>query len=93
MTRSTAARLVLGLALAGSGCASHVDQHMGESYETLTAQMVENPDAGLDERQVEGLGAPEASQVTANRRERSTVEYQDRSRIAPVSVLAIEDGN
>ena len=63
-------RIALAAALAaglGTGCAqhSHVDDHWGESYRTLTAQQIENPDAGNDPKPVEGMNSTTAPDVTA----------------------------
>jgi hypothetical protein len=70
MTRRTLATpiLALGLGFFGSACVaanhSHVEDHWGESYRTLMARQVENPDAGKETKSVEGMNSTTAADVT-----------------------------
>ena len=65
MNRNTALLIGLVLLLWTTGCAhSHSQAHMGESYHTLKAQMIANPDAGNEVQPVEGIGAATADEVT-----------------------------
>ena len=78
MIRHTALLLGLALVLATLGCAhSHTEDHMGESYHTLTAQMVANPEAGDEVQPVEGIGATTADQVTGNYHQRQQEQAHD----------------
>ena len=60
--------LAIGLGLAGTACVaanhSHVEDHWGESYRTLMARQVENPDAGKETKSVEGMNSTTAADVT-----------------------------
>ncbi|MCP5060213.1 MAG: hypothetical protein GY937_26230 [bacterium] len=69
---------MLGLACGLSvGCASHLDQHWGESYRTLTQNQIANPEAGSDAAPVEGLSATSADHVTTSYHERRSTSVQD----------------
>jgi hypothetical protein len=78
---TTRKRIALGtLILAGlaAGCAnhSHVDDHFGESYRTLKAQQIANPDAGNEVRTVEGMSSATARDVTATYHSRQAEQPQ-----------------
>lgn len=57
------------LAALATGCSaanhSHVEDHWGESYRTLKAQQIANPNAGQDPKPVEGMNSTTARDVTA----------------------------
>lgn len=67
------AGLALALALGGglgtAGCSaanhSHVEDHWGESYRSLKAQQIANPDAGKETKTVEGMNSTTAADVSA----------------------------
>lgn len=68
------------LALTGTACASsHVNEHFGESHRTLTAQQIENPEAGGSEP-VYGVGATTADQATATYHRRQTEQASEPAR-------------
>jgi hypothetical protein len=58
----------LCLAVTGTACVaanhSHVEDHWGESYRTLMARQVANPDAGKETKSVEGMNSTTAADVT-----------------------------
>lgn len=84
MTLRNLAALCLACGLS-AGCASHIDQHWGESYRTLTQSQIANPDAGADPNPVEGLSATSADHVTSGYHERRGNSVQD-SRIERATV-------
>jgi hypothetical protein len=60
--------LAIAVGLLGTACVaanhSHVEDHWGESYRTLMAQQIANPDAGKSEKPVEGMNSTTAADVT-----------------------------
>ena len=85
MNRNTALLIGLALLLWTTGCAhSHSEAHMGESYHTLKAQMIANPEAGNEVQRVEGIGAATADEVTGTYHTRQQEQPQNDS---PTSLL------
>lgn len=78
-SRRIASCLVL-LAGLSVGCSaanhSHVEDHWGESYRTLKAQQIANPDAGKELKTVEGMNSTTAAGVTATYHSRQTEQPQ-----------------
>ncbi|HVH07579.1 MAG TPA: hypothetical protein VNE71_16425 [Myxococcota bacterium] len=70
MTRRTLVTPILAVCLGFSASAcvaanhSHVEDHWGESYRSLMAQQVANPDAGKETKSVEGMNSTTAADVT-----------------------------
>ena len=63
--------IVAAVLAMGAGCAhSHVDEHWGESQRTLSAQQIQNPEAGDVRTPVDGMGSSTADNVVANYHER-----------------------
>ncbi len=83
------ALVLLGL---GAGCAqhSHVNEHWGESYQTLKAQQIANPDAGNEVRTVEGMSSTTARDVSATYHSRQAEQPQTQN---SESLLEILDRN
>ena len=80
MNRNTALLIGLVLLLWTTGCAhSHSEAHMGESYHTLKAQMIANPEAGNEVQPVEGIAATTADEVTATYHRRQQDQPQSDS--------------
>ncbi len=78
MNRNTALLIGLALLIANMGCAhSHSEAQMGESYHTLKAQMIANPEAGGEVQPVEGIGATTADEVTGNYHARQQEQAHD----------------
>jgi hypothetical protein len=74
------------LAALSAGCASadkysHTEDHWGESYRTLKAQQIANPEAGKEVRTVEGMNSSTARDVSATyhsrQAEQPTVQNDD----------------
>lgn len=71
------------VAALSAGCAnhSHVEDHFGESYHTLKAQQIANPDAGKEVQTVDGMNSATARDVTATyhfrQAEQSKVQNDD----------------
>ncbi len=80
MNRNTALLIGLVLLLWTTGCAhSHSEAHMGESYHTLKAQMIANPEAGNEVQPVEGIAATTADEVTGTYHTRQQDQPQNDS--------------
>jgi hypothetical protein len=66
--RSAAVIAATLVGLFGTACVaanhSHVEDHWGESYRTLMAQQIQNPDAGKETKTVEGMNSTTAAGVT-----------------------------
>jgi hypothetical protein len=78
MNRNTALLIGLAFLIANMGCAhSHSQAYMGESYRTLKAQTIANPEAGDEVRPVEGIGATTADEVTGNYHARQQEQVRD----------------
>jgi hypothetical protein len=85
MNRNTALLIGLAFLVANLGCAhSHSEAHTGESYHTLKAQMIANPEAGNEVQPVEGIGATTADEVTGNYHARQQEQPNDDN---PTSLL------
>jgi hypothetical protein len=80
------ALVLLGLS---AGCAqhSHVDEHWGESYRTLKAQQIANPDAGNEVRPVEGMSSTTARDVSATYHTRQAEQPQTKSNESLLEIL------
>jgi len=90
MKRNTALLIGLALLICNTGCAhSHSEAHTGESYHTLKAQMVANPEAGNEVQPVEGIGATTADEVTGNYHTRQQEQPVNDS---PSSLLDLVEG-
>lgn len=88
-----AKRIVLSslvLAGLGMGCAnrSHVNEHWGESYRTLKAQQIANPDAGQEVQVVEGMSSTTARDVTTTYHSRQAEQPQTRENTSLVEILS-----
>jgi hypothetical protein len=74
----------------GLGCAnrSHVSDHWGESYRTLKAQQIANPDAGQEVQVVEGMSSTTARDVSATYHTRQAEQPQTRQDSSLIEILS-----
>jgi hypothetical protein len=91
MNRNTALLMAMALLIASLGCAhdNHSEEHMGESYRALKAQMIANPEAGDEVKPVDGIGATTADEVTGNYHARQQEQPHDDQ---PTSLLDLVEG-
>jgi hypothetical protein len=78
--RHAAVIAAISLGFFGTACVaanhSHVEDHWGESYRSLMAQQIQNPDAGKETKTVEGMNSTTAAGVTETYHSRQAEQPQ-----------------